>query len=266
MAYLGTRRSERVSTWPARAVCRRRAALPDGVSFGHGSRVAWVGRVGRVGVRGRAGRPGRGTACRRPCGGSGAQAQAAGGRVKPAASRRGPRGEVRAEAPLTRSTVTVPREPARAAAARASAAGAQAGRRPSGPAVRVGGPGQQGLAAALHVERSARRRPATTREPALRPGLWPAPGRAARARGGPRRRRSRGRRRPGRRLGEVRRVRERAAGGSGRTGRRRRRRVVVEGRRAVVCRGAEAESGAGVGRECGSWCRHGRRRGAEAWC
>ncbi len=36
-------------------------------------------------------------------------------------------GDVSAEAPFTRSTVTVPREPARAAAARASAAGCRRG-------------------------------------------------------------------------------------------------------------------------------------------
>ena len=258
--------------------------LPDGVTFGHGSSVAWVrcgappssgAGDGPAGAGAGAGVPVLGwlgawfPALLRGLGRGGPRLsdharirRPRGVAMKPAASRRGPMGEVRAEVPFTRSTVTVPREPARAAAARASAAGRRRGSS-RGLGVPVGGPGQQGLAAALHVERSARRRRGPPGSPPCGPVCvrlrW-----VARAREGRRRTRSRGRRRPGRRLGgrlgcacgagRGRSGREGWGGRTVRCGRRGRRRCMDPlGRSAVLAVGVGAELGRRGGGEGGQW-------------
>jgi hypothetical protein len=127
---------------------------------------------------------------------------------KPAPSRRVPKRDVRAEAPLTRSTVTVPRDPARAASASASAAVRRRGScrsESSGGELSEGEP--PGWRARPGV--SCRRAPCrgSARRPPARPGSPPCV-RACdrrrwgdRARAGPRRRRSRDRRRPARSRG-----------------------------------------------------------------
>jgi hypothetical protein len=136
-AYLGTRKSLWVRILPAKAVWSRFAVCQTVSPSGMGKAGMGAG------------------ACER-CGGcevdQARRRSPLGVALKPAASRRAPMGEVRAVTPFTRSTVTVPREP------RAGGRGESFRRRAQAGVVgRLGGqdrgPDQQGLAAALHVER-----------------------------------------------------------------------------------------------------------------